>query len=451
MPVYMIGKSLKVLFDPSAWFGNASAMLLKGLLVAYNLVWFLVNGYNIYPLIKSTLSKDRKDNDEEEYEKYIQKMAELPKLSVLVPAYHEENVLERCINRLRNSNYPKDNLDLIILTEMDDKETSAIAQKCVKKYHAKHVYIKETGEPKGKPRALKQGLKHADGEIVGVIDAEDIIDPDLFRHVAFEIKEKGNDAIQGKLDMTNDDDGWKNMQFRAEYGYWYNHYLPCLAKSKLPIPLGGTTNFFKKKVLEEIDDWDAYNLTEDFELGLRLYNLTPKEETHLKEYSVAVFNSVTREESPLTWQGWIKQRTRWQRGKIQTLKKVMKNPNRGVGKTTNSLMACILPHIAVINITGIIVCLIAALSQATLPLPFAVLSYINITTIPYYCIRQGVGYLKATNNEEIKYRKTKAVIVAVTLPVYWGFQWAADLRALKQEYFDKRIFWEKTEHVGRAA
>lgn len=422
-------------------------MIVEALLSAYNVVWAIVNGYNLYPVFRSGLGRRKKDDGGEGFERFARKTAVWPEITVLVPAYREEGVLERCIARLHGSNYPRDRLDIIILTEQNDPGTSAIARMCVKRFGARHLEIRETVEPKGKPRALKQGLRLARGGIVGVIDAEDLIDPELFRHVAYEIMDRGRDVIQGRLDMSNDHDGWKNAQFRAEYGFWYNHYLPHLADSRLPIPLGGTTNFFRKDVLEAIDDWDAYNLTEDFELGLRLYNLPPP--ARRKAYSVGVFDCVTREESPLTWGGWLKQRTRWQRGKIQTLRKVMRHPGGGAGKRATSLMACMSPHVSLVNITGIAIFIAAGLYGISLPLPAALLSYFNLATIPYYCIRQGFGYLKATEGEDIGYRRTKALIVAATLPVYWAFQWAADLRAIKQEYIDRRIFWEKTEHSGR--
>ncbi len=424
-------------------------MIIEALLTAYNLVWFMVNGYNLYPVIKSRMAGGRTGDDGESYARYMSSTSDWPMISVLIPAYQEESVLERCVSRLYGSNYPNDRLDLIILTEKDDPGTAAIARKCERTYGARHLIARDTGEPRGKPRALKQGFRIVRGEIVGVIDAEDIIDPELFRHVAYEIREKGRDVIQGKLDMSNDEDGWKNAQFRAEYGFWYNHYLPHLARSRLPIPLGGTTNFFRREVLEAVDDWDAYNLTEDFELGLRLYNLSPEGRPEESRYSVGVFDCVTREESPLTWNAWIRQRTRWQRGKIQTLKKLIGNPRGGMGRKAKSLMACMSPHFSLVSITGIVAFCIAALYGVALPLPLAILSYFNLATIPYYCVRQGAGYLKATEGEQIGYRRTKALILAVSLPVYWAFQWAADLRAIKQEYVDRRIFWEKTGHSGR--
>jgi cellulose synthase/poly-beta-1,6-N-acetylglucosamine synthase-like glycosyltransferase len=418
----------------------------------YNVGWGIINTYNYYPLIRCKIQNREKEKDKVE-------LSSQPKISVLIPAYKEREVLEECVKKLYEADYPREKLDIILLTEKDDLETNEIAEKLKEKYQLKHIIVEQTEEPRGKPRALNQGLKYAEGDIVGVIDAEDIISPDLFKKVAYKIKEENFDAIQGILDMANDYDGWKNLQFRAEYGYWFRNYLPSLAKVKFPVPLGGTTNFIKREVLEELGGWDAYNVTEDFDLGLRLYNeekivgttypVTKRKGIFKDKYKVGIFNSVTKEESPITWGSWIRQRTRWQRGKIQTLKKYIKNPPKGIKKKFHTFMACFSPHLGPMNLSGIALSMYALINNVPLPTPIKELTYINLAAIGGYMYMQAKGYLDATKNENVKHRKIKALICAVTLPAYWFMQWIADLRAIKQEYIEKKIFWEKTKHEGR--
>jgi cellulose synthase/poly-beta-1,6-N-acetylglucosamine synthase-like glycosyltransferase len=219
--------------------------------------------------------------------------------------------------------------------------------------------------------------------------------------------------------------------------------LPALAIIGFPVPLGGTSNFIKKDVIEKLGGWDPYNLTEDFDLGLRLYNedkrvgtisaLTRRRGIFEERYNVKIIDSVTKEESPITFYSWLRQRTRWQRGKIQTLKKYLKNPPRGLAKKLHTFMACFSPHLGPINLTGIALSLYALATNIELPFPIRELTYINLAAISGYMYMQARGYLEATKDEYKKYRKTKALIVALTLPAYWLMQWIADLRAIKQE------------------
>jgi cellulose synthase/poly-beta-1,6-N-acetylglucosamine synthase-like glycosyltransferase len=436
-------------------------MVLPAIISLFNIFWTAENFYNFYPLLKGR----NKENEIEDYLKELDE-EELPKVSVLLPAYKEEETLEKCIETLYKADYPPDKLEVFVLVERDDPRTKEIAKKLEREkytekngYNFRYIEIADTIEPKGKPRALKQGLRHTTGEIVGVIDAEDLIDPRLFKEVVHYIKAKGYDAVQGILDMANDNDGWKNMQFRGEYGYWFRRYLPALARAGFPVPLGGTTNFIKKDVLKKVNGWDPYNLTEDFDLGLRLFcrgkkTTTTKGVTKREKYGIFtekyidIISSVTREESPITWKRWLRQRTRWQRGKIQTLKKILKKPPEELGKKFHSFMSCLSPHLGPINLLGICLSLYAY-AFVELPLPILALTYVNLSSILCYMYMQAKGYLDATKEEKIKYRKLKALTIAATLPVYWFMQWVADLRAIKQEYIDKKIFWEKTKHEGR--
>jgi cellulose synthase/poly-beta-1,6-N-acetylglucosamine synthase-like glycosyltransferase len=191
------------------------ANILFAILLAYTLGWAAVNIYNLYPLLNYyTRRKETEAGDD------YRLPAKLPKISILLPAYHEELVLMHSIENIFKSDYPPERLDVIILTEEDDSETIRIAKDLAKKYGARHVQVEATDEPKGKPRALNFGLKHITGDIVGVIDAEDIIDPKLFKKVTA-LLNSGYDAVQGVLDMVNDRDGFTNMHLRAEYRYWY--------------------------------------------------------------------------------------------------------------------------------------------------------------------------------------------------------------------------------------
>lgn len=333
---------------------------------------------------------------------------QLPTISILLPAYRERETLKECVKSLFEVDYPKEKLDVIVIKN-DDGETNKVVEELKKDYKLTHVIVEENDEPEGKPRGLNQGLKYAKGEIIGVIDAEDIISKDLLKKAAYSIKVEGFDAVQAILDMANDYDGWKNLQFRGEYGYWFRIYLSTLAIIGFPVPLGGTSNFIKKDVIEKLGGLDPYNLTEDFDLGLRLYNedkrvgtipiLTRRRQIFEERYNVKIIDSVTKEESPITFYSWLRQRTRWQRGKIQKLKKYLKTSPRGLAKKLHTFMACLSPHIGPINLNGIALSLYALATNIDLPFPIRELTYINLAAISGYMYMQARGYLEATKDD----------------------------------------------------
>ncbi|MBI2183699.1 MAG: glycosyltransferase [Thaumarchaeota archaeon] len=412
--------------------------MLSDLVLAYNFLLLVANAYTTFPLFWSAYTPKKPEPEP--------KLTRYPKISLLLPAYQEGENLRRCIKGIEDMDYPADKIELIIITEINDFSTTRLAKNIAQEPHiglsVKHVIVKETGEPRGKPRALNQALEHATGEIVGVLDAEDIADPKLFAKVAYQITEKGFDAVQGILDMANDYDGWMNLHFRAEYGHWYNEHLPSLYNTHYPLPFGGTTNFFKKQSLERLGAWDSYNLTEDFELGLRFY---------AADLKVGIVKSVTREESPLQFNAWLRQRTRWQRGKLQTLRKIIQGRPRGPSKSIHILLTCIVPHVPLLNLMGIAVSVYSLFTNIALPLGYWAMIFPNFFMVLGQCLLHANGYLVATKEEDIPRKGFKVFICAATLPAYWICFWTAELRALKQEIIDKKIFWEKTEHQFRHA
>jgi cellulose synthase/poly-beta-1,6-N-acetylglucosamine synthase-like glycosyltransferase len=406
--------------------------VLIGVFVVFSSIWLAVNIFHYYSFFRGR----------EKFRETSQLGRELlPKISILVPAYKEEEVIKNTLDNLFGSDYPREKLEIIVLLEADDKETGEIVEILRKtKYpELRSLVVKETAEPKGKPRALNQGLVESSGKIVGVIDAEDIIESKLFQKVAYRFQDKSIDALMGILDIVNEFDGWRCLQFKAEWGYWFRRYLPSFKKIGYPLPLGGSTCFFRKRVLEEMGGWDSYNLTEDFDLGLRLYSEGKR---------IELFDAVTKEEAPRTFWGWLKQRTRWQRGKLQTLRKIIKNPPSSFRKRILMNFLCISSYIELINLTGVGFGIYLLCSGFLLPFWVWVFACINLAAILGYMTFQGEGYFQAS--DETRWKKIgKAIICAITLPFYWFCQWLADLRAMKQEYITKKIVWEKTNHEGR--
>jgi len=415
------------------------------LLVLFNIVWFLMNDYNLSML--ATRKKPSRLNPRGGF-KYLRRHPQsLPRISILLPAYKEGNVIKESVGALYKSNYPKNKFEILILLERDDPETIKVAKQLSKKYKNVRAVIVKSEKYKTKPNALNQGLPPTKGDIVGAIDAEDIVEKNLLLKVAYTIWFKGYDAVQGVLDMVNDADGWKNLMQRAEYSHWFRRMLPGLESTGLPIPFGGSTNFFRKDLLISVGGWKPDNLTEDFELGLRIYN--KKQSESLKQGKVEIIHSITLEESPTSWRSWLRQRTRWQQGKLQTAKDYITSPPKSNKAKLYLFMSLMQPHISVINITGILISLYVFIVGLMIPLPLFAFTIFNFIAILVYCLVNGFSYVAVAKSEHKKHYKLKAVLVAITTPAYWVAQWVGDLRALKREYIDKNKSWEKTEHKGR--
>lgn len=235
---------------------------------------------------------------------------DLPVYTVLVALYREGAVVAGLLDALDRLDYPRGKLDIKILTEAGDHEThAAIAARPPRS--GVEVLVVPPGGPQTKPRALNAGLIAARGEFVTVFDAEDRPDPKQLR-VAVDAFRRGRPdlaCVQARLAMDNLGDGWIARQFAIEYAALFDVALPALSTLGLPIALGGTSNHFRAGALRAIGGWDAGNVTEDADLGLRLARLGYRTET---------IDSVTWEEATASVWPWIKQRTRWMKGYMVT-------------------------------------------------------------------------------------------------------------------------------------
>ena len=234
----------------------------------------------------------------------------LPVYSILVPLYKEEKVIKYLLRALNKIDYPKANLEIFLLIEEDDHATfkAVLKQKLNEKFK---IIIIPFSQPRTKPKACNYGLKYVTGKYVVIYDAEDVPEPTQLKKVVASFESLSDDfvCIQAKLNYFNREENAITKCFSVEYSNWFEFMLPALRRLNLIIPLGGTSNHFKTKKLKEIGAWDDYNVTEDAEIGIRL---------SLLGYKVALLNSTTYEESPMTFKNWIKQRTRWIKGYLQT-------------------------------------------------------------------------------------------------------------------------------------
>lgn len=244
--------------------------------------------------------------------------ARLPIISVMVPLFRENDIAERLIARLGRLTYPKELLDILLVVEEDDHTTRrALDGKVLPRWM--RVVTVPTGPIKTKPRALNYALSFCRGSVIGVYDAEDAPDPEQLHTVARRFAETGPEVacVQGILDYYNPRTNWLARCFTIEYAAWFRAMLPGLARLGLVVPLGGTTLFFRREALEELGGWDAHNVTEDADLGVRLAR---------RGYRTELIATVTEEEANCRAMPWVKQRSRWLKGYAMTWAVHMRDP-----------------------------------------------------------------------------------------------------------------------------
>lgn len=243
----------------------------------------------------------------------------LPKISVLVPLFKEKQIATALIRRLSKLTYPKALLDVILVLEEHDDVTRDTVSRTELPAWMRVIEVPSHGGLTTKPRAMNYALDFCQGEIVGVWDAEDAPAPNQLEHVAERFAQVDEDVVclQGVLDYYNPRTNWISRCFTIEYSSWFRIVLPGIAQLGLVVPLGGTTLFFKRDVLEELGGWDAHNVTEDADLGVRLCRAG---------YRTELLETATHEEANCRPWPWVKQRSRWLKGFMVTYLVHMRNP-----------------------------------------------------------------------------------------------------------------------------
>ena len=242
----------------------------------------------------------------------------LPVISVMVPLFRESDVAGKLVGRLSRLDYPRELTDILLVIEASDQVTRNAIQGARLPGWIRVVEV-PNGPVQTKPRALNYALNFCRGAIIGVWDAEDRPDPDQLHKVARRFHFAPDDVacLQGALDYYNPRTNWLARCFTIEYAAWFRVILPGVARLGLVVPLGGTTLFFRRDALEQVGAWDAWNVTEDADLGVRLAR---------RGWRTEIIDTTTDEEANCRALPWIKQRSRWLKGYAMTWGVHMRDP-----------------------------------------------------------------------------------------------------------------------------
>jgi cellulose synthase/poly-beta-1,6-N-acetylglucosamine synthase-like glycosyltransferase len=291
---------------------------LKIFVAILSTVYFIDVIFNLFVLIKSLSNPPEiqipaPDTD-------ALKDEDLPIYTIMCPLYKEAHVLPQFVENISKMDWPKSKMEVMLLLEADDVETIAAAEAMNLPEYVT-VQVVPDSQPKTKPKACNYGLHYAKGEYLVIYDAEDDPDPLQLKkvYVAFQKVAANVKCIQAKLNFYNPHQNLLTRFFTAEYSLWFDVVLTGLQSINTTIPLGGTSNHFRTADLRELQGWDPFNVTEDCDLGIRLFK---------RGALTAVIDSVTLEEANSNWGNWLRQRSRWIKGYMQTYLVHMRNPLR---------------------------------------------------------------------------------------------------------------------------
>ncbi|MCB4379363.1 glycosyltransferase [Synechococcus sp. MU1644] len=365
----------------------------------------------------------------------------LPRVSVMVPLFNEERIAEALITRLSRLTFPKALLDVVLVLESKDSVTRATLARTRLPKWMRVVEVPDDGTITTKPRALNYALDFCKGEIIGVWDAEDAPEPDQIEKVVSKFAAAGPDVacLQGMLDYYNARHNWLARCFTIEYASWWRLVLPGVQRLGLVLPLGGTTLFFRRAILDELGGWDAHNVTEDADLGIRLAR---------RGYRTELIPTVTYEEANCRAWPWVKQRSRWIKGFFITYCVHMRRP------------AQLLHDLGFKKFLGVQAMFLATVSQfAALPLlwsfwlpavglPHPVTATLGATVV--WCaasffiaaevLNMAIGMLAVSDRGH-----RHLLPWVLTVPLYFPLGAIASYKAI-YELVRAPFYWDKTQH-----
>jgi cellulose synthase/poly-beta-1,6-N-acetylglucosamine synthase-like glycosyltransferase/4-amino-4-deoxy-L-arabinose transferase-like glycosyltransferase/LysM repeat protein len=396
--------------------------LILGIIALTTLVWMLYAWRTPHSFAESRLLRDDREP--------------ACTFSLIVPARHEEAVLDVTLERLSRSDHPA--FEIIVVVGDDDHATAEVAERAAARHPGRVKVIVDSNYPKMKPKALNTALPHCTGAITGVFDAEDDVHPGLLQRVDQCFQATDADIVQAGVQLMNFHSSWLTVHNVLEYYFWFRSRLHRHARQRF-IPLGGNTVFIRTPVLRAVAGWDAECLAEDCELGVRLSSLGAR---------TAVFYEpelVTREECPPTLSSFVRQRTRWCQGYLQTL-------SRGYWRRLPLPQRALGGYILAMPFAMAIAWLLIPIAIGTaigLKAPIEITLITFLPALPMACMLvadiAGLGEFCREYRERSSVRDYARLILG--LPLYQAVLTFSAARAVARELRGTRG-WEKTAHLG---
>jgi glycosyltransferase involved in cell wall biosynthesis/cellulose synthase/poly-beta-1,6-N-acetylglucosamine synthase-like glycosyltransferase/O-antigen/teichoic acid export membrane protein len=411
------------------------------LIALLSFIYFTDAVFSLFLLIKSLRSPQAYDFSPDELARL--RPEDLPVYTILCPLYRESDILPDFLRAIDQLDWPKDRLDVLLLLEQDDHLTQAAVNHLPLPAYVRPLIVPPS-LPKTKPKACNYGLSFARGEYVVIYDAEDRPDPSQLKkaYLAFQKAGPRVFCLQSQLNYYNPNHNLLTKLFTAEYSTWFDLILPGLQSLKTIIPLGGTSNHFRTQDLIRLHGWDPFNVTEDCDLGIRLFTAG---------YRTAIINSTTYEEANSRVTNWLRQRSRWIKGYLQTYFVHLRHPlkffrRHGLHALLFQLIIGLRIGFSLINPLLWAVTLsyflffsrVGPAIQSVYPNPIlypAVFSLIFGNFIALYQYMIGLA----------RRRQWSLIKFVFLVPVYWLLSSLASVLAIYQLITNPH-YWEKTQH-----
>jgi len=422
----------------------------SSIFIILNILYFVINPFKFYAMIKSFRSKIQLNVSNHEISQID--TDNLPIYTILVPLRNEVDMVPSIVDGIFAIDYPLDKLDIKFICDVDDQSTIAaleaygigVPSESLTKYSftTQLVKVPLTGMS-SKPRACDYALGFSRGQLTVIFDAEDKPDKDQLKKVYLGFLKSPLDimCIQARLNFYNSRQNLLTRFFSLEYGFWFDYYLPGLQDTGSPIPLGGTSNHFVTQYLKRSGTWDPFNVTEDADLGFRIFRYKMR---------TSMVNSYTQEEANSRIISWIRQRTRWQKGYLLTFLIHTSRPKElirdlGIRKSLQAIMIfggnfflpLFNPVLWVIFLVGIIP-QNSFVQMPQVPLPIYLIGLFNL-------IVGNVTFITIHLIAAFKSKRYDLAVVSLFLPFYWMLLSLATFRAAYQ-FATNPFYWEKTKH-----
>jgi cellulose synthase/poly-beta-1,6-N-acetylglucosamine synthase-like glycosyltransferase len=399
------------------------------LVIALIYVWTL---YNI-PIVVAGVRNLRSGKQKRKFSGGSQKS--LPAMSIIVPVKDEEKVVGRLLKALAKADYPQDKKEIVIVEDGSIDRTVEICRRFAEK-HPGQVKLVRRSISDGKPSALKEALKHVSGEIVAVLDADNIPEPDFLLRAASYFEDSSVAAVQGRLIAVNEDENILTKFVSQEEALRCEAYMRGKDALGLFVPLTGSCYFVKKSVLDDVGGWNCKVLSEDMELAARL-----TKNGHKIRYASDV---KSWQEYPATVSGFFKQRTRWFRGTMEVSLRygsLLESPTK---KSLDAEVTLAGPFVLICCLIGYF----ATFSSLFIPmkpdLAFVLLA--NITTLFTFLLLALAGIAMIFAERP---RKMSNIVWLPFIYCYWCIQNFVASYALLQILLRRPRKWEKTAKTGK--
>ena len=410
-------------------------------LFAFSGILFLTGFYLLNIMMRGMLLADYDDSANGSNSIIPINDRNLPVYSVLVALYKEPGQVRGLTEHLWKLNWPKEKLDIKLVCEADDLETiSAIMNEGLPDCF--DLVLVPPTSPRTKPKALNYALPLAHGQFLVLYDAEDRPSPDQLREAygRFVTGDQTVACLQAPLHIHNHSQNWLCRMFAIEYLTLFNGILPVLAKWRVPLPLGGTSNHFRTEILREVGAWDPFNVTEDADLGTRLFR---------EGYRCETITLPTYEEAPSQFLPWLRQRTRWIKGWMQTILVHNRNPirfARDLGFKNALAFHLFLTSLVISVLIHPFFLFLSAYQLANLTFTHhSQLDTLLLGTSVFNLVGGYTTYGLLALAVLKTAKSTRFALYLLTLPAYWFIISIAGWRALAH-LIVKPHMWEKTPH-----